>query len=224
MKLPFLMISAGLALTVMAHKEAEGITAQVPPKQAEGITAQIYSSTSRMKGAPHSADNTLSQATEAVKDIYASKDVPARFDTMTNVIWLSRAIHFEARGEDEIGWNAVADVIVWRAIIPNYPDTIKSVLSQDNQFGWYAYKDKRTFPFHKIDPAIVKFAKRFLKNEFGLLPPALANTFFEGCLKTNSWWRNALTSGRLIGHVKIGNQHFATSKEDQAFMIAMSDL
>lgn len=206
------MVTAGLCLTVITHQKAAGVTA--PTAHTGGV-----------KNVAHYQNNAMiTQPEHVVKDIYVSRDVPSRFNTIKNLIWLSRAVHHEARGEGEIGWNAVADVIIQRAMLPNYPDTIYGVLSQPNQFGWYAYKDKREFPFHEIDPAIIKFCKKFLKNEYGLLPEGLANTFFEGDLSTNSWFRNALRTGKLINPIQIGNQTFATSKEDQAFLFSMREL
>ena len=49
---------------------------------------------------------------------------------------LTRAIYFEARGEDDLGQAAVAHVILNRMKSPLYPDTVREVVWQKGQFSW----------------------------------------------------------------------------------------
>ena len=49
---------------------------------------------------------------------------------------LTRAIYFEARGEDDLGQAAVAHVILNRMKSPLYPDTVRGVVWQKGQFSW----------------------------------------------------------------------------------------
>jgi spore germination cell wall hydrolase CwlJ-like protein len=49
---------------------------------------------------------------------------------------LTRAIYFEARGEDDLGQAAVAHMILNRVQSPLYPDTVREVVWQKGQFSW----------------------------------------------------------------------------------------
>jgi spore germination cell wall hydrolase CwlJ-like protein len=49
---------------------------------------------------------------------------------------LTRAIYFEARGEDDLGQAAVAHVILNRVKSPFYPDSVREVVWQKEQFSW----------------------------------------------------------------------------------------
>lgn len=49
---------------------------------------------------------------------------------------LAQAIYYEARGESLEGQIAVGWVILNRALSPHFPDTIRSVVYQDNQFSY----------------------------------------------------------------------------------------
>jgi spore germination cell wall hydrolase CwlJ-like protein len=49
---------------------------------------------------------------------------------------LTRAIYFEARGEDDLGQAAVAHVILNRVRSPSYPDSVREVVWQPGQFSW----------------------------------------------------------------------------------------
>jgi spore germination cell wall hydrolase CwlJ-like protein len=62
---------------------------------------------------------------------HASKDL-----SESELYELTRAIYHEARGEDTLGQAAVAHVILNRVKSPLYPDTIREVVWQSNQFSW----------------------------------------------------------------------------------------
>jgi N-acetylmuramoyl-L-alanine amidase len=49
---------------------------------------------------------------------------------------LTRAIYYEARGEDTLGQAAVAHVILNRVESPLYPDTVREVVWQPGQFSF----------------------------------------------------------------------------------------
>jgi spore germination cell wall hydrolase CwlJ-like protein len=49
---------------------------------------------------------------------------------------LTRAIYYEARGEDALGQAAVAHVILNRMKSPLYPDTVREVVWQPGQFSF----------------------------------------------------------------------------------------
>src|SRR5690606_37708226 len=51
------------------------------------------------------------------------------------VYWLSRIVSAEAKGESEKGQIAVANVVLNRVEHEDYPDTIREVVFQKNQFS-----------------------------------------------------------------------------------------
>ena len=62
---------------------------------------------------------------------HATKDLSEK-----ELFELTRAIYFEARGEDDLGQAAVAHVILNRVKSPLYPDTVREVVWQKGQFSW----------------------------------------------------------------------------------------
>lgn len=58
-----------------------------------------------------------------------------------DVIWLAKNIYHEARGKSEKLQTAVAIVTINRVRSGKYPNTIKGVVTEKNQFSWYG--DKR---------------------------------------------------------------------------------
>lgn len=57
------------------------------------------------------------------------------------IYWMVKNVYFEARNEPESGQIAVIMVTMNRVLNPNYPNTIKEVVTQRNrrgcQFSWY---------------------------------------------------------------------------------------
>ena len=58
----------------------------------------------------------------------------------TEVEWLARNIYHEARGEGLQGKIAVAIVTINRVESGTYPNTIRGVITQSDQFSWYHKK------------------------------------------------------------------------------------
>lgn len=54
---------------------------------------------------------------------------------ITNLLWLSMCIYFEARGETEAGQIAVAHVVMNR--VERRGLSVKDVVTQPRQFSWY---------------------------------------------------------------------------------------
>lgn len=55
---------------------------------------------------------------------------------------LAQIVYLEARGEGNKGEQAVLEVIFNRVASKKFPNTIKGVLSQKNQFSTYKYRNK----------------------------------------------------------------------------------
>jgi len=58
----------------------------------------------------------------------------------TEAEWLARNIYHEARGEGIRGMVTIALITINRVEDSNYPNTIKGVVTQPNQFTWYNRK------------------------------------------------------------------------------------
>lgn len=57
-------------------------------------------------------------------------------DSASAILWLALAVFNEARSEPVSGQVAVAEVIINRTQSECYPDTVRKVVVQRNQFSW----------------------------------------------------------------------------------------
>ena len=89
----------------------------------------------------HAKSNT----TYTVKKV-ASKTYKNRWGikkiTKSEAELLARIVYLEARGEGDKGERAVIETILNRVASKKFPDSIKKVLSQKNQFSTYKYRNK----------------------------------------------------------------------------------
>lgn len=83
---------------------------------------------------------------------------------MRDVRCMELNIHYEARGESDIGKKAVALVTANRAKSKKFPSDICSVVYQPGQFSWV-----KQFPNHhktKVSPRITQIAIETLTNKY----------------------------------------------------------
>lgn len=57
-------------------------------------------------------------------------------DSASAVLWLALAVFNEARSEPIAGQIAVAETVLNRTVSGCYPDTVRKVVLQTNQFSW----------------------------------------------------------------------------------------
>ena len=55
---------------------------------------------------------------------------------------LAKILWIEARGESDLGASAVCEVILNRIVASQFPDSLKEVLNQKNQFSSWRLRDK----------------------------------------------------------------------------------
>lgn len=103
---------------------------------------------------------------------------------------LSKAIFYEARGEDLTGKTLVADVVRNRVDSTAWANTICKVVYQPHQFTWTKNKKRRVMSFRQTTHANVATERKALKESayisFRILvwkqaPITKANHFCEGC-------------------------------------------
>ena len=165
----------------------------------------------------HSLDNIQEESACVKAELI---DLPKKFDTYNNRKWLYRTVYHEARGEPLEGQIAVMDVVITRVMMPNYPATPYSVLSQKNAFGWFRYSHKRNMSIYKIDDSIKNTVDLYLKGFYCKLPIPDSYTYFEGIngLKKNRWLYDQWLRGQMFRMADIGNQAFFVHNQDLAYM------
>lgn len=57
-------------------------------------------------------------------------------DSASAILWLALAVFNEARSEPIAGQIAVAETVLNRTVSECYPDTVRKVVLQTNQFSW----------------------------------------------------------------------------------------
>lgn len=80
--------------------------------------------------------------------------------TVTTLLLIQMTVALEARGEPIVCQNLIMDVVMNRVVDPKWPNTLRGVLSQKNQFPWW----KNRKAMYKKVPEIVKtdIAVRFM--------------------------------------------------------------
>lgn len=86
--------------------------------------------------------------------------------TMEEIVLMANVVYREARGSFN-GQVAVAEVIMNRVQSPAYPNTIKGVLSQKNQFSTYSWASARTA--EETSPDMINLCLKVLSGEYSYL-------------------------------------------------------
>lgn len=115
-----------------------------------------------------------------------------------DVYWLAKNIYHEARGEGELGMTAVGIVTVNRSHNPDYPTTIKGVVTQRNQFSWYGDRKSDTIKDREAWFKSLTIAKEILNgNTKGL---KLKNVYFYHARTVKPAWSKKLERAVVIGN------------------------
>jgi spore germination cell wall hydrolase CwlJ-like protein len=127
-------------------------------------------------GAVSSQDQTPEDAAaqQAAQDLAAAQAAlvagdPIGYDyefTMEEIVLMANVVYREARGSFN-GQVAVAEVIMNRVKSPAYPNTIKGVLSQKNQFSTYSWASSRTAEETSTD--MINLCLKVLSGEYSYL-------------------------------------------------------
>lgn len=72
-----------------------------------------------------------------IKDYVKQNHDPVVRVNEEDLLWLTKTIYFESRSESTLGRIAVGFVVMNRLKHSNYPDSIKGIVTQKNQFEWY---------------------------------------------------------------------------------------
>ena len=78
------------------------------------------------------------QAVYILLRILFSYDETFQIDDFKNVYCLSANVYHEARGETQQEQQAVSQVVLNRVADPRWPNDVCNVITQANQFSWYA--------------------------------------------------------------------------------------
>jgi hypothetical protein len=113
-------------------------------------------------------------AQQAAQDLAAAQAAlvagdPIGYDyefTMEEIVLMANVVYREARGSFN-GQVAVAEVIMNRVKSPAYPNTIKGVLSQKNQFSTYSWASSRTAEETNTD--MINLCLKVLSGEYSYL-------------------------------------------------------
>lgn len=112
---------------------------------------------------------------------------------------LAQAIYYESRGEPIEGQIAVAWVILNRALSPHFPDSIHSVVYQDNQFSYVDDVKHEYFANFEAYQTALLVAKNVL---LGHIPdPTNGATFYLNprAIKHLPKWTHKFTQVAVIG-------------------------
>lgn len=97
-----------------------------------------------------------------------------------NLSILAKVIKNEAPGTPEVGqwcpiWHqqAAAQVVVNRALLPNFPNTIYEVVAQQLPSGYYAYNPRYCYDFYEIEDHYYEIARQVLDEECADIPKDL---------------------------------------------------
>lgn len=121
-------------------------------------------------------------AQQAAQDLAAAQAAlvagdPIGYDyefTMEEIVLMANVVYREARGSFN-GQVAVAEVIMNRVKSPAYPNTIKGVLSQKNQFSTYSWASSRTAEETSTD--MINLCLKVLSGEYSYLNNANVLSF-----------------------------------------------
>ena len=115
-----------------------------------------------------------------------------------DLYWLSRIIHAEAKGESVEGRIAVGNVILNRMESDEFPDTLKGVIFQKNQFSPVSNGSI----YHEPTEETLKLAQRVLDGE-RVVPADVLFFYNPAVVSRDSWvWSREIVDS-------IGNHNFA---------------
>ena len=115
-----------------------------------------------------------------------------------DLYWLSRIIHAEAKGESAEGRIAVGNVILNRVESDEFPDTLKGVIFQKNQFSPVSNGSIYNEPTEET----LKLAQRVLDGE-RVVPADVLFFYNPAVVSSDSWiWSREIVDS-------IGNHNFA---------------
>lgn len=116
---------------------------------------------------------------------------------------MSSAIYYESVGEPDRGKIAVAQVILERIKHPVYPNSVCTVISQDQQFPWF---NNKNLPIKVFDET-KEIAEQVLagKNKLNVVQGA---THFHNLSVRPDW------AGKMIHITTIGNHRFYKNKNN----------
>ena len=115
-----------------------------------------------------------------------------------DLYWLSRIIHAEAKGESAEGRIAVGNVILNRMESDEFPDTLKGVIFQKNQFSPVSNGSI----YHEPTEETLKLAQRVLDGE-RVVPADVLFFYNPAVVSRDSWvWSREIVDS-------IGNHNFA---------------
>lgn len=114
------------------------------------------------------------------------------------ILCLSEAIYFEARGEPVEGQIAVAEVVLNRVKDARYPSTICEVVFDPHQFEFTKKKreirDLRAFQ-HSVGVAALAYLRKLPRQVSG------ANHFYNPSVVTPFWAKRLKTVKRIGSHI-----------------------
>ena len=186
--------------TAMAYAAAvlsftEPIVVHAQENETQDVTTDVTDVTENTSESDNSqaeaqADDVSSQdqapedaaAQQAAQDLAAAQAALAAGDpigydyefTMEEIVLMANVVYREARGSFN-GQVAVAEVIMNRVKSPAYPNTIKGVLSQKNQFSTYSWASSRTAEETSTD--MINLCLKVLSGEYSYLNNANVLSF-----------------------------------------------
>lgn len=133
----------------------------------------------------------------SISTVYAM-EIEHKIEPETECIALN--IYHEARGEPELGMEAVAWVTVNRVEDERYPDNICNVVYQKSQFSWTTKKDNTPYEVDSWEKAIEIAV--YVLDENNSHDPTLGALYFHNKSKRPKW------ASRFVKTAKIGNHIF----------------
>jgi len=134
---------------------------------------------------------------------------------------LARTILFESAGEPLEGQEAVAAVVLNRAASPGWPDTVKEVCLQKNQFSCFnagaggISPDKLRYPWRYFLMSSWKQAKNIAERAFRgeLSDRTNGATFYRNPrTATSGWFQKQIDTGKFVLTIRIARHDFYREK------------
>ncbi|WP_080652683.1 cell wall hydrolase [Butyrivibrio fibrisolvens] len=190
-----LFMATAMAYAAAVLSFTEPIVVHAQENETQDVTTDVTDVTENTSESDNSqaeaqADDVSSQdqapedaaAQQAAQDLAAAQAAlvagdPIGYDyefTMEEIVLMANVVYREARGSFN-GQVAVAEVIMNRVKSPAYPNTIKGVLSQKNQFSTYSWASGRTAEETSTD--MINLCLKVLSGEYSYLNNANVLSF-----------------------------------------------
>ncbi len=190
-----LFMATAMAYAAAVLSFTEPIVVHAQENETQDVTTDVTDVTENTSESDNSqaeaqADDVSSQdqapedaaAQQAAQDLAAAQAAlvagdPIGYDyefTMEEIVLMANVVYREARGSFN-GQVAVAEVIMNRVKSPAYPNTIKGVLSQKNQFSTYSWASSRTAEETSTD--MINLCLKVLSGEYSYLNNANVLSF-----------------------------------------------